>query len=238
MKHSKKKSNQVPNPRPSFSGSALKYFIFFFISVVLGFGLGFYLGAYPQKDSTLTLIFSDEKHIPLQLLLDFEKSTGISFQAKVIPSYFLFQTEVQKADLIFVPFFWFENALPLMMDSPDLKEFYSELFADFTTLRLSSGSQFLPLFWKVEKSKSDQKDLWLWGFSIGNSKSEHIPETKRLISYLMQNPERIKLWAQQLQLASTLRESDSIPEFPENLKASSFRQHPLPQLKLKHQIEE
>lgn len=234
MKHSKQDSNPVLNPK----GSALKYFLFFFISIALGFGLGFYLGAYPQKKSSLTLIFSEEKHVPLQLLLDFEKTTGISFQAKVIPSYFLFQTEVQKADLIFVPFFWFENALPLMMDSPDLKEFYPNLFPDFTTLRLST-QQFLPLYWKVESRQSiGQKDLWLWGFSIGNSKSEHLQETKKLISYLTENPERIKQWTEQLQLASTLEKSDDIPGFPENLKASSFRKHPLPQLKLKHQIEE
>lgn len=230
MKHSKKDSqNTAPSSQQS---SVLKYFLFLFIILALGFSLGFYLGAYPKKTATLQIVFSNEKHVPMNLLLDFEKSTGISFQAKVIPSYFLFQTEIQKSDLIFVPFFWFENALPLMMESPDLKEFYGELFPDFTSLRLST-EQFLPLYWQVDK-----KSLWIWGFAIGNSKSENIEEAKKLITYLTENPERLKKWTEQIGLASTMEKSDSTPGFPENLKASSFRQYPLPELKLKHQIEE
>lgn len=237
MKASKQDPPVASSAKKESSSSMLRYLLFFFISIALGFGIGFYLGAFPKKNSTLQLIFSDEKQVPLKLLLDFEKSTGISFQAKVIHSYFLFQTEVQKADLIFVPFFWFENALPLMMESPDLKEFYGELFPDFTSLRLST-EQFLPLYWKIEEHNPDQKDLWIWGFAIGNAKSENAEEAKKLITYLTENPERLKSWTEQIKLSSTMEKSDSIPDFPENFKASSFRKHSLPQLKLKHQIEE
>lgn len=207
--------------------------------------MGFLLGAYPerwskmwgQKPHSLSLVFSDEKLVPMQLLLNFEKSTGTNFQVKVIPSYFLFQTEVQKTDLIFVPFNWYENSLPLMFDSPTMTDFTDFLFTDFISLRIASA-QFLPVFWRVEKNKlQNSSDLMLWGFSVGKKKSESNPAAFELIQFLLKDPARMESWIQQTKLASTLKASDQYKNISENLKASQLREYPLSELSIKHQLD-
>lgn len=223
--------------------SKAKYFIFLFLTVSLGFAVGFFSGAYPQKISEalgkkkapLSLVFSDEKLVPMQALLDFEKSTGTSFQVKVIPSYFLFQAEIASSDLIFIPFSWYENSLPLMIDSPSLIDFTELLFSDFASLRLASG-QFFPIFWQVEKNKG-HNDLLLWGFSVGKKKTEVNQTALELISFLTKDASRMQTWVQQTGLNSTLNSSNSFAKIPDSQKAQQLRNHPLSELNLKHQLD-
>ena len=214
--------------------------------MAFGFVVGFFAGAYPekilqfsgQKPKHLYLIFSDEKQVPMSLLLDFEKSTGVSFTAKVINSYFVFQSEAQKADLIFVPFSWFENALPTMIESPAMEDFTSLLSADFISLSLSSN-HFLPVFWKVGKKSTSTtpSELLLWGFAIGKKKADTDQNSYALISYLIQDPARMRTWMNQVGLASSLKMSDSLNGIDENLKAKKLRDHPLSQLSIQRLID-
>jgi hypothetical protein len=209
--------------------SKLKYFSFFLGTLVFGFAAGFFFGAYPEElaqisgrqSHVLTLIFSSEQYVPQKLLQDFEKSTGISYEVKIINSYFSFQSEAQKADLLFIPFSWFENALPTLIESSSLGKFSHLVSSDFLSMRLSKDL-FLPIFWKVEKN-----ELLLWGFANGKKESDTKESVYQLISYLLERPERSRLWTEQADVDSCLKDIRS---------KHTLRDYPLPQLSIQHQL--
>ena len=217
-----------------------KYFVLFTLTVLFGFLAGYLKGAYPeklmqlsgQKPQHLNLIFSNEQQVPLDLLLDFEKNTGITFTAKVISSYFVFQTEAHNADLIFIPFAWFENALPTLIDSPSLERYSNLLSADFLSLKLSSN-QFLPLFWQI----NNEGELLMWGFAIGKTQNTYSENSFKLISYLAEDSSRMQAWLKKMNMSSSLKMSDSLPTLDDNLKAKKLRDYPLSKISIKRQID-
>ncbi|PIS11802.1 MAG: hypothetical protein COT73_01815 [Bdellovibrio sp. CG10_big_fil_rev_8_21_14_0_10_47_8] len=206
-----------------------KYIVLFFLTLSLGFGIGYSRGAFPKlwekvfgpANPTITILTSEKALIPDSLLSQFEDSFGLLTDAKSVENFHLFQAEAQTSDLLIAPTQWLseikELSQPLTL-SPNL------LSADFRTEKLSS-SHFFPLFWKVD-TKSQKETLTIWGITSFRQGKD----TSKLLEFLLKNPDHLKKWIEHTGLASTLEISNSIEGLAENLRAIHIRDYSLQRL--------
>lgn len=224
----------------------LKYGLFFLITIGLCFGIGFLIGAFPdqvkklqgQNSDPLKILFSDEKMIPRELMLEFEKSSGVRVKIQVAEGFYLFQSEVNKNDLLFAPLSWFGSLKEQTQPHPLFEIYLPKLFPDFFSPRLASTS-FLPLFWFIDKIpiQTDHDkihaELSLWGFFTGNEKKNFHPQLEILMAYLLENPERFARWAEQVHKPTTF----PIEKIAESLRPQQIREYQLSKLKILDRLE-
>lgn len=217
MKHSKKASK--------------KYLFFFVLTIAICYGLGLAKGIFPNEwryifgkpTSSIQLLTSKSQLVPLSALIEFEKTTGIRIDYKIIESFHLFQTEVQKSDLLLAPLSWVsENS----GDLPHAEELAELLDEDFRSLKLKP-EKFLPLFWSV----TPNQELQLWGFYTSKDTELH-PETWHLISYLLQDADRLAGWVLRVGSPSTLQSMNARNDLSTELKPIHLRSFQLSKLKL------
>lgn len=220
--------------------SSFKYPIFFSVILLICFGIGFSIGAFPKQwkflkgddTSDLHLLFSDPNLIPKELIFSFEKISGIHVVVDVKTSLPIFQSEAHNADLLFAPLEWVDTLKPLLHPLEKISPLKEQLFSDFQSSRLEPDI-FLPMFWKVE----NEGLISFYGFlTAQNSKNLH-KDAQFFLKYVFEKKSNIEHWATQIQMATTLK-SDSKSILPDFLKAQKIRSHNLSAIQIKRSTED
>ncbi len=215
-------------------GSLKKYFIFFGITFAICFGIGAFRGAFPNEwrtffgknASNIYFIASDRKLIPIQTLIDFEKTHGLRVEFQAIDSFHLFQSEVHKADLLLAPLAWVPESSTSNATLPQIADLQNLLDEDFRSLKLRPEI-FLPLFWSVHANQ----ELKLWGLYTLKETALH-PDVRLLIQYLLQDPERMAGWVLRTGSPSTLESMNSRNDLSMELKPIHLRNFQMQSLKV------